>query len=225
MERSSKNTLEQLYGRELTRLFNVKELTKNELRVCIPAKIVSVNYNEMTCSCLPLIMEKVKNEQGVKTDVQLPLLLDVPLVFPGSKDFCITFPLSVDDEVLVFFSDMCIDSWWQSGDIQAQFEERRHDLSDGFAIPSQMSQPKKISNVSQLNLEIRSRGSGGKIEVTKEKVLIDGVDIFKLKQDFDILSQAFSDLVSDYNSHIHSGNVVNVTSGTDTIGFSTGSPE
>lgn len=225
MNASSRNTLSQLYGKDLSRFFNVNEMVKNDIRVCIPAEIVSINYNEMTCSCQPLIMEKIKDEQGIKVDVKLPLLLDVPLVFPGSRDFCITFPISVGDEVLVFFSDMCIDSWWQSGNVQAQFEERRHDLSDGFAIPSQMSQLKKLTNVSETKLEIKHRGTGGKIEVTNDKVLIDGINVHQLKSDFDALLTAFNALVNNYNSHTHSGYVGYVTSGTDSVPFSTGTPD
>lgn len=188
----SQNTLEQLYGDELTRYVRNREITKKEIRVCIPSKIVSVDYNEMTCSCKPLIMEKVKNEQGVMVDIELPILLDVPLIYPSSKDFCITFPLSIDDEVLVFFSDLCIDSWWQSGGIQSQFEERRHDLSDGFAIPAQMSQQKKIVDFDSEKLIIRHRGSGGKIEISNGRTLVDGVDVYQLKQDFDALVEAFN---------------------------------
>ena len=167
--------------------------TESDIRCAIPAKIVNVNYNEMTCSCQPLIREKIKGSDGEYVSVDLPVLLDVPILFLGSAKYCITFPLEVGDEGLVIFADMCIDSWWQSGDVQDQFEIRRHDLSDGFFIPAQMSQPRKYTSISQNYLEIKSRTNDG-------KVLVDGVDVKTLKSDFDNLK---SDYQSFKTNHTH----------------------
>lgn len=174
-ESSSEVTILDYLGGETTRARMLQKKISNEIRCAIPAKIISVDYNEVTCSCQPLIREKVKNANGEIVSVDLPVLLDVPIVYPGSSNYCITFPLSVGDEGLVIFADMCIDSWWQSGDIQDQFESRRHDLSDGFFIPSQMSQPNKYTSIDQTSLEIKSRVSGGHIK-------INGIDIDELNQ-------------------------------------------
>ena len=52
------------YGDEFDRLQAVKERTNNDLRVAIPAQIIDINYDAMTCSCQPLIREKMKDENG-----------------------------------------------------------------------------------------------------------------------------------------------------------------
>ena len=196
---SDEVTILQYLGGETTRARLLQDKVNKEIRCAIPAKIISIDYNEVTCSCQPLIMEKVKDESGNIVSVELPVLLDVPIVFPGSSKFCITFPLSPGDEGLVIFADMCIDSWWQSGDVQEQFEIRRHDLSDGFFIPSQMSQPNKYTSISQSDLEIKSRVSGG-------KVIINGHDIDEMANDLDELIETVNELSGDVNrllSHVH----------------------
>lgn len=193
---SDEVTILQYLGGETTRARLSQNKVSNLIRCAIPAKIVSVDYSEVTCSCQPLIREKIKDENGEIISVDLPVLLDVPIVFPGSSSYCITFPLSAGDEGLVIFADMCIDAWWQSGDVQDQFEVRRHDLSDGFFIPSQMSQPMKYTSIDQNHLEIKSRASEG-------YVLVDGVNVKQLKADFDDLKQRFENLKLAYDSHVH----------------------
>ncbi|MFW8450019.1 Gp138 family membrane-puncturing spike protein, partial [Klebsiella pneumoniae] len=73
-----------------------------------------------------------KDESGAQVSVNLPLLVDVPVVFPRGGGCTLTFPVKPGDECLVIFADRCIDFWWQSGGIQEPVDERMHDLSDAF---------------------------------------------------------------------------------------------
>jgi Phage protein Gp138 N-terminal domain len=84
----------------------------------------------------------------------------------------VTFPIGAGDEVLVVFGERCIDGWWQTGKVSPQTEIRMHDLSDGFAIPCPMSQPKAMPNISSDSAQLRTNdgtsyvsvGQGGSIE-------------------------------------------------------------
>lgn len=122
----------------------------------LPCLIESVDFSAMTCECQPAIQGTILDENGAETVVNLPLLLDVPIVFPSAGGFTITFPLKAGDEVLVVMASRCIDAWWQSGGIGRPVEARMHDLSDGFAIPGPKSQPKKITGISSTALQIRN---------------------------------------------------------------------
>lgn len=112
-------------------------------RCCIPCIVQSYNSENNTVECQPAIRERIINEDGTIQYIQLPLLINVPVVFPGSENFDIKFPLSKNDECLVFFSDLSIDNFWQKGSVQNPVEVRRHDLSDGMAIPCMMSLPRR----------------------------------------------------------------------------------
>jgi hypothetical protein len=111
----------------------------------IPGIIQSVDLGAMTCVVQPAIKSVILDQNGTPTEVPLPLLLDVPIVFPKGGGFVLSFPVAVNDEVLVVFSSRCIDAWWQSGGVQQAMEARMHDLSDGFAIPGVYSQPSVAS--------------------------------------------------------------------------------
>jgi hypothetical protein len=106
----------------------------------LPGIITAVDYDAMTCEVQPAIQGTVTDENGVKQFVNLPVLVDVPIVFPRAGGFIVTLPLEAGDEVLVSISSRCIDAWWQNGGVQMPMEARMHDLSDGFAIPGPCSQ-------------------------------------------------------------------------------------
>lgn len=141
-------------------------------RCCIPCIIQSYNSVNNTVECQPAVRERIINEDGTIQYVQLPLLINVPVVFPGSANFDIKFPLSKNDECLVFFSDLSIDNFWQKGSVQNPVEVRRHDLSDGMAIPCMMSMPRrkvtpKASIVVDGNGEITFKGKFGSFTGTQ----------------------------------------------------------
>ena len=127
-------------------------------RCCIPCIIQSYNSENNTVECQPAVRERIINEDGTIQYVQLPLLINVPVVFPGSANFDIKFPLSKNDECLVFFSDLSIDNFWQKGSVQNPVEVRRHDLSDGMAIPCMISMPKR-EEATKASIEVDDKGN------------------------------------------------------------------
>lgn len=142
----------------------------NNLRVCIPCVVDSFDATTQTISAQPTIREKVRNADGSTAWVSLPLLVDVPIVLPRAGNFTMTMPIEQGDECLVFFSDMCIDGWFSLGGIQNQIEQRRHDLSDGFAIMGCWSQPRILSDYSTDSVQIRNEAGTDYIELKDAQI-------------------------------------------------------
>jgi len=141
----------------------------------MPAIVKAVDLVKMTVSCQPAIQSTVTDEDGAVKAVNLPLLVDVPIIFPSAGGFSITFPVAVGDEVLVLFASRCIDSWWQNGGFaNVPMEARMHDLSDGFAIPGPRSQPRVLNGISSSALQIRNDAGSKFIEVTSGGINITG---------------------------------------------------
>lgn len=136
----------------------------------LPGIVEAVDLAKQTLSVQPAIQAKVRQPDGSQSWVVMPLLVDVPIVWPRAGGFSLTFPIKAGDEVLVVFSSRCIDAWWQSGGIQVQAELRMHDLSDGFAILAPTSQPRKLSGVSSTSTQLRSDDGQTFVEVTPTKV-------------------------------------------------------
>lgn len=138
---------------------------QSKLWTALPGIIQSFNAQAMTCVVQPAIQAFVTTDDGAQVLTTLPLLLDCPVQFPAGGGCTLTFPVAAGDECLVVFSSRCIDSWWQSGGIQAQAELRMHDLSDGFALLGFRSKPRVIGGISMEAVQLRSDDGAAFVEV------------------------------------------------------------
>jgi len=144
------------------------------LRVSMPGIIQSFDPIAVTCTVQPAISGQTADELGNFKSQPLPLLLDVPVIFPRGGGCTLTFPVKSGDECLVIFSDRCIDFWWQNGGIQEPVDPRQHDLSDAFALVGPMSQAQKISAINTSAVELRSDDADTKISLNPSTGKITG---------------------------------------------------
>ncbi|OON35595.1 translation initiation factor IF-2 [Izhakiella australiensis] len=135
------------------------------LRVSMPGVIQSFDPDACTCIVQPALNGQAADDLGNLKSVNLPLLTDVPVIFPRGGGCTITFPVKAGDECLLVFSDRCIDFWWQNGGVQEPVDPRQHDLSDAFALVGPQSQAKKISNISTTTLQMRTDDGAAYIEI------------------------------------------------------------
>lgn len=164
---------------------------KNVLRVACPGIIQSFNSTTQTCTVQLAVREEVTKEDYEKEWMDIPLLVDIPIVIPRAGGYCLTMPIKQGDECLVIFTDMCIDSWFFFGGIQNQMEKRRHDLSDGFAILGTWSQPNVIHNYATDSCQLRTIEGNSCISLKKNEINIVS-DIVKING-------------IDFNKHTHTG--------------------
>lgn len=144
-----------------------------ELWTSLPGEIVSFDPAACTAVIQPTIKGVVTGTDGANGEVNLPLLPDVPVLFPHSKEFALTFPIQSGDECLVWFACRCIDGWWQMGGVQPALDARMHDLSDAFALVGPWSQSKKLQGppVHAENVQLRSTDGAALIEMAPDKTI------------------------------------------------------
>jgi phage baseplate assembly protein V len=154
------------------RSHDIEELIRSAMQsmraglwTAMPGRIVFYDSTANTATVQLGIRAVGRGESGRQSAVSIPVLPDVPIVFPHGGGATLTFPIAAGDEVLVVFASRCIDAWWQSGGEQLPFEPRMHDLSDGFAIPGPMSQVKKISGISTATVQLRSDDGAAFVEI------------------------------------------------------------
>lgn len=97
-------------------------------------KITAVNYSNQTVDVQ--VMHKMKDDTFPTLNKlrDYPLLTKVPFVVLGGGNSHITFPIAVGDYCLLFFCDYEIDRWWLTGEGQPSVIDRRHNISDAFAL-------------------------------------------------------------------------------------------
>jgi hypothetical protein len=129
---------------------------QSRLWTALPCIVHSFDPVAMTIEAQPAIGGVDRAADGVMSAVTLPLLQDVPVIFPRGGGCTLTFPVAAGDECLVIFSSRPIDAWWQSGGVQRPASARMHDLADGFAFVGPMSQSRVLSGVSTTQVQLRT---------------------------------------------------------------------
>lgn len=162
-------SIKQLIGNDLDQQQTMMRSHQAGLQTAMPGIITAFDHIKMTCSVQPAI-QGIKFGANGSTPLNLPILVDCPIVFPRGTNCSITFPITLGQECLVIFSSRCIDSWWQLGAMQSgkvtprpPLEMRMHDLSDGFVLAGPYSQTNLIPNVSTTSVEIRTNDGQAKI--------------------------------------------------------------
>jgi len=149
-------SIQSVIGGEAQAYRALADSVSSTLRVALPGIIQSFDPDTVTCVVQPAIKGSRRDASDQPVSLSLPLLVDVPVVFPRGGGCTITFPVQKGDECMVIFSDRCIDFWWQNGGVQEPVDPRQHDLSDAFALVGPQSQKEKISNISTEALQIRT---------------------------------------------------------------------
>lgn len=145
-----------------------------EIRCAIPAQVVSFDPTKQTITAQPLIRDRIINRQnGELAFIALPTLSDIPVSFPQAGNFVLTMPIQAGDEVLLIFSDMNIDSWWENGGLQNWNDRRRHDLSDAIAVVGLNSVPNVIPSIASNGTELRTKDGLTKLKITEDDILLD----------------------------------------------------
>lgn len=178
-------------------------------RVAMPGIIQSFDATEQTVTVQCAIREKI-NMDGNLSWQDIPLLLDVPIIFPRAGNYILTMPIQAGDECLVVFGDSCMDAWWQSGGVQNQIDCRRHDLSDGYAIVGLYSQPRRISNYSTNTAQLRNLSGSAYVELSGNNINIVGGNVTVSASSFTVnavtnITKQTTIQGRDFVSHTHKG--------------------
>lgn len=98
----------------------------------IPGVIQKYDYKKKLATVLPSINHINSENRGFT----MPILNSVPVIFPGTADSTIHFPLKKGDKVLIIFSQRSLERWiTQDGSAQDPGDPRQFALQDAYCIP------------------------------------------------------------------------------------------
>lgn len=137
--------------------------------------------------------------------VPLPVLVDVPVVFPGAGAYSLTFPILSGDEVLLIFAARSIDNWWYQSRVQPQSMLTMHDLSDAFAIPGPRSRPRAIPNVSATKTQLRSDDGSVMLEIGPGAITVKAAAINLENAGAALKTLVNQSFKATFDAHVHIG--------------------
>lgn len=204
-----------------------------ELHTSMPGRVVSFDANNQTCSVVPCLKRKFVDSDDT---VELPIIEDVPVVYPGSDDLWLVFDLKMDSYVLIVFSERSIASWLDSGGVIDPALARKHALSDAIAVPGLLPNPDKLSaSVETATIAMRNHDNTVVVKIEEDgtvtldngsasavlepggNIVINGGSNSAVQ--YNGLSNAWSSITTWLNAHTHP--VAGATAGPSVPPFST----
>lgn len=139
-----------------------------DLHTATPGIIESFDPVAQTVSVQPAIKRIFKTLEGtseVLSSTNLPILINVPIIYPRGGGYSLTFPIVKGDECLILFNERSIDNWHKFGTIKEPNDRRFHSLSDAVVLVGLSSLPNKIPTYDNSNVVIKKDDDSSYIKV------------------------------------------------------------
>lgn len=138
---------------------NAYRETFNELmksvNICVAAHVVT--FDKDTQRAQIRVGVEIVDRNGVTIDP--PVIIDVPVLFPGGTQFMIIHRVDPGDEGFLIFSQKCLDAWKQTGGVARNPLARFNSLHDAFFVIGARPLPAKISSFSNNGIRLQSRNA------------------------------------------------------------------
>ena len=135
-----------------------------ELYFALPAKVIEYDPETNQVSVLPQIKVKLV---GNPNAMDLPIINNVPVVFPRAGAAHLRFPIQLQDFGQLLFNQRSIDIWQAAGTEVDPQDSRKFDLNDAVFIPGLFPLTKPMVRGGAVeSLEIKNKT--GFVEITDD---------------------------------------------------------
>lgn len=143
-----------------------------DLHTCMPARVVTYDEKKQMVDVQPSIKRVVRHADGSEVSEQLPIIPNVPVVFPRAGGFFISLPIKKDDQVMLHFSHTSLDNWLSgSGGVTDPEDVRCHDITDAIAVPGLYTFSKAINDITGSALRLGKDDGGIQATFTENGTL------------------------------------------------------
>ena len=201
---------------ELIRMAIARALA--DVHVSLPGSVQAYDPATQRADVQPLLRRTLVASDGTELAAEtLPILMDVPVVFPRGGGGFVSWPLAKGDLVHVVFVEASIDQWLDGdGELTTPSDFRRHSLSDAVAYPGLYPRGRALADAHAENLVWGFDGGAqvhvrpdGEVHLASNEAA-DYVALAQLvKDEITALRNTVDSLVTTFNAHVHPG----VTSG------------
>ena len=136
-----------------------------DFNTSLPARVISYNELEQTVDVQPLLSKNFAD--GFK--MERPILKGVPVIFPSSGSCIVSFPVNVNDNVMLQFSQTSLDEWAESNANKSikVLSKRQYHIMDAVAIVGLYNKHTTLKP-NKDDLEIRYDTAKSKIALKKD---------------------------------------------------------
>ena len=129
------------------------------MHTSFPATVQSYDETKQTATLQPVVARRYRLSDGEVYTEPMPVIAEVPILFPSGGGMSITWPLSAGDPVTVVIAERSLAEWKANAKAATTpGDTRRFDLSDAVAYPGGRSPASPLSGVSATNLVVTASG-------------------------------------------------------------------
>lgn len=164
------------------------EAQMGRIHTSIPGRIESYDSSTQKATVKPLVKNVEIPSEGNEIVDDLPVINDVPVIFPRSAGFFLSFKVAPGDLVLLLFCERSVDEWVHgNGENQEPADPRRHSLSDAVCIPGLFPFKKALKNSDTSGVKLGEDSPNGmRLEIAGGKLILTLADqatvVFQLSE-------------------------------------------
>lgn len=163
------------------------EYALGDVHTALPGRIETFDPATQKANVKPLIQRRVATEEGDELLEELPILPQVPVVFPRTAGAFVTFPVAAGDHVLLVFNERSIDNFISGeGEDTDPDEFRMHDLGDAVALlgfyPDSKALTEEELDTERLTVGTTAGGMRLHIAADHVEVTFDGGSTIRVEQ-------------------------------------------
>jgi hypothetical protein len=137
-----------------------------ETHVLMPGVIEAFDPVTVRASVRIPLKRLSEDLDGIRSQLDWPLLTGVPVSYPHAGGFAITMPITIGDEVLVGFTDRDLSRWLDNHLELPPETNRAHDLADGVVLAGFNTRASQVPSYSATDIEIMGPLGVSKISVS-----------------------------------------------------------
>lgn len=182
----------------------------NNLHTCLPAEIISYDFTTQKALVQPLLNKvwasgsnstPTNGQSANMLSTPMPVLDNVPVVFPRSGGAGLTFPVNSGDTCLLVFCERSLDLWLTVGGQVNPDDNRKFDLSDAIAIMGIF--PFNESSTAENNNDVLLTYADSKIRIKQNgAILIETASTVAIGTSTNELLKIISDLLNSLENSV-----------------------
>jgi hypothetical protein len=165
------------------------------------AKVESYDVKTQLINVLPVLKRSVENIDGEWVSEKLPVLCDVPVLFPRAGGFFISFPIQPGDFVQLIFNETDIEAWLNDKEPTINHNQR-FTLQGAVAIPGIFPQARALTDAHESNL-VLGKEQGLQIHVDDQKIRLGSADASEALAIASKVKDEFEKFREVFNAHTH----------------------
>ncbi len=144
-----------------------------DVHTVLPGKITAYDNATQKAEVLPMVRRRQETVDG-EIDEALPVIPDVPVVFPRAGGFKITFPVAVGDRCILAFCERSVDNYQigQSDDPVDPELYQKHHLTDPVALLGWYQDKDALTGVATTGLDVGADDNKATVRVEGDKITV-----------------------------------------------------